>query len=726
MSGTESLTQAAEFLKKVWGYDSFRPLQEQAIGAVLDSRDSLTVLPTGGGKSVCFQVPALCKPGLAVVVSPLISLMKDQVDALRACGVPAAFVNSTQSMEEQRAVAAEISEGRLKLLYVAPERLVTPKMLDYLANVDVSFFAIDEAHCVSAWGHDFRPEYRALHTIKKRFPSSSVHGFTATASERVRDDILKQLQLERPALFVGSFDRPNLTYRMLRSNGRLNQVCELIRNHPGESGIVYCISRKEVERTANALCAMDIRALPYHAGLDDAVRKSNQESFINETIDVIVATVAFGMGIDKPDVRFVIHAGMPKSVENYQQESGRAGRDGLESECVLIYSGGDIVTWTRIMENPDSPPEPSALRSLDAMYELCTGVSCRHRSIVEYFGQQYEAENCDACDVCLGEIDTVEDPITIGQKILSCVLRLQERFGASHTAKVLAGSREARLLQLGHDQLSTYGLLAEEGQSAVKTWIEQMVSQGFLSRSTDEFQTLTVTDLGRRLLKRDGTIHLTVPPKPRAKQSTRGSSDVSWEGVDRELFEQLRALRSQLANERSVPAYIVFGDAPLREMARIRPSSVATFAHIKGVGSQKLKDYGDVFVREIREYCLNHSVALDQETAVGECLESTPVVASPASIDAFDLFRAGKSIEEVATLLNRAASTTSGYLADFIRHDKVTDPSPWVDESTIQRIDGAIHLSENGRLKPIFEGLNGEVSYDAIKIVLNCRNNAEN
>ncbi len=727
MPEAHSLDHAHQVLQDVWGYESFRPLQEQSIGSILESQDSLTVLPTGGGKSLCFQVPALCKPGLAIVVSPLISLMKDQVDGLKACGVSAAFVNSTQNASEQRAVAQDIHDGRLKLLYVAPERLVTQKMLDYLMNVEVSFFAIDEAHCVSAWGHDFRPEYRELQVLKKRFPHASVHAFTATASEKVREDIAEQLQLESPDYFVGSFDRPNLTYRMLRSNGRLNQVCELIRKHPGESGIVYCISRKEVERTANAISALGIDALPYHAGMTDEDRKANQESFINERIDVIVATVAFGMGIDKSNVRFVIHSGMPKSVENYQQESGRAGRDGLESECVLIYSGGDIVTWKKIMENPQSPPDPAALRSLEAMYDLCTGVVCRHRSIVEYFGQHYAAENCGACDVCLGEIDTVEDPVTIGQKILSCVLRLQERFGAGHTAKVLAGSREARILEFGHDQLSTYGLLSDDGQTAAKAWIEQMVSQGFLARGTGEFQTLSVTESGRRLLKRDGTLHLTKPPKNRAKQSSRSTTEVSWNGVDRELFEKLRSLRSRLAAARSVPAYIIFGDAPLREMACIRPSTMEAFARVRGVGSQKLADFGETFVATIKEYCAHHNVATDQPASITAepDQERTKLAIKSSSVGAFELFRAGKSIEEVGILLNRARSTTTGYLADFIRHDQITDPSPWVDEATVRRIDSAIHLSEDNRLKPIFDGLNGEVSYDEIKIVLNCRNNID-
>lgn len=721
---SEQSIQVLGVLKDVWGYDSLRSLQADSIGAILNRRDSLTVLPTGGGKSLCFQVPALCRSGMAVVVSPLISLMKDQVDSLKACGVDAAYVNSTQDTAEQRAVANDIENGKTRLLYVAPERLLTQRMLDFLSKTGISFFAIDEAHCVSSWGHDFRPEYRGLRTLRERFSDATVHAFTATASERVRDDIVQQLGLNRPKMFVGSFDRPNLVYRMLRSEARLQQVSEVIQRHRDEAGIVYCISRKEVERTSRALNEMRIRALPYHAGMSDADRKANQEAFINERSDVIVATIAFGMGIDKSNVRFVIHAGMPKSVENYQQESGRAGRDGLDAECVLLYSGADVVTWRKIMEMGGASPDAAAFRSLDSMHALCTGIACRHRSLVEYFGEKYTAENCGACDVCLGEIETVDDPVTVGQKILSCVLRLQERFGAAYTAKVLAGSQDQRIKEFGHDQLSTYGLLSEEGQAVAKMWIEQMISQGFIVRS-GEYQTLNVTESGRRLLKRDGVLHLSAAPKRKTGHSSKNSaSEVSWEGTDRGLFDHLRSLRSQIASERSVPAYIVFGDATLRDLARVRPSDLHRFSKIKGVGTQKLSDFGDTFVTAINEYCKSNGVELDQES------ENAPITAiqpqqsepiNPSSMAAFDLFRAGKSVEEVAGELGRAPSTVNGYLSDFLRHEQIVDPSPWVDKATINRIDSALHVSEDGRLKPIYEYLGGAVPYEAIRIVVTCR-----
>lgn len=598
------LANPRDVLKDVWGYDAFRPLQEESIACVMSGRDSLTVLPTGGGKSLCFQVPALCRDGMAVVVSPLISLMKDQVDGLRACGVSAAFINSTQSMDEKREVAQRIRDRELKLLYVAPERLLVPKTLDFLRGQNVSFFAIDEAHCISNWGHDFRPEYRGLKRLKDLFPAASVHAYTATASGPVRDDIAAQLGLENAEMIVGDFDRPNLTYRMIRTDGRLNQVMEVVARHQGESGVIYCISRKEVEKTAAALVASGVVALPYHAGLSDDTRRDNQDAFIKDQCDVIVATVAFGMGIDKSNVRYVIHAGMPKSIEHYQQESGRAGRDGLESECVLFYSGGDVMTWKRIMAG-----EPASLKSasalLDAMYDVCAGTVCRHRSLVEYFGQSYATDNCGACDVCLDEIDLVDDPITLSQKILSCVVRLDQRFGVSHTAKVLCGSGEQRITQLGHDKLSTFGLLSDDGLAATRMWIEQLIQQGFLCRA-GEYQTLAMTDAGWRLLRRDGEPKLSMPSKSakpaKAAAASKKEKTDDWDGVDRNLFDVLRMLRKDIAADQNVPAYVIFGDATLRELARHRPTTLDQFANIKGVGERKLNDLGETFVEAIMAY----------------------------------------------------------------------------------------------------------------------------
>lgn len=743
------LQTAHEILSRIWGYDEFRPLQEEAVSDVIAARDSLVVLPTGGGKSLCYQVPALVREGMAVVVSPLISLMKDQVDSLTSNGVAAALVNSTQSDEQKRVTAARIRSGELRLLYMAPERLLTRKTLDFLATVPISFFAIDEAHCVSNWGHDFRPEYRGLRVLKERFPNASVHAFTATASERVRDDIVEQLNLSSPNVLIGSFDRPNLTYRMIRSSGKLQQIRDVIAKHPGESGIVYCITRKEVEQTAAALAAEGISSAPYHAGLDDVTRQANQDAFIREQIDVIVATVAFGMGIDKSNVRFVVHAGMPKSIEHYQQESGRAGRDGLAAQCVLIYGGGDVMTWKRILENGDRSNFEDAMSSINAMSDLCAGVRCRHSAIVSYFGQEYDVDNCGACDVCLGELDTVDDPVTLSQKILSCVVRLQERFGVAYTVKVLTGSKEQKIMDSGHNRLSTYNLLGDEPVTAVRMWMEQLISQDFLVR-VGEYGTLSLTPAGRNLLRRIGNVTLTRPVVTRS-QTSGGKRETSWEGVDRNLFDHLRALRSRLAGERSVPAYIIFGDAVLRELARLRPSDLPRLGRIHGIGERKLEEFGRLLLDSIDEYCHSHPLTRDTDGPTGsgaaggsanvrvveESRPSSGDKMTSSQAQANQLFGEGKSIAEVAGIMGRKPSTTGGYLNNYIAQHQVTDASVWVEPGKIAVIEKTLSSSEDGRLRPIYEVLNGidsdaekngpietpEFSYEDIRTVISCMQN---
>jgi ATP-dependent DNA helicase RecQ len=598
-----------EVMRRYWGFDSFLPLQAEAMDCVLEGRDSVVVLPTGGGKSLCFQAPAMCLDGLAVVVSPLISLMKDQVDALRNCGVPAAFSNSTLSARERRDVTDDVRAGRVRLLYLAPERLLTEGTLEFLKTTRVSLIAIDEAHCISAWGHDFRPEYRGLGTLKKVFPQVGVHAYTATASETVRQDIAQQLKLSGAEILVGSFDRPNLVYKVQRRSSRMKQIREVLDRHPRESGIVYCIARKEVDQTAAALAELGYRAIPYHAGMTDDDRRRNQERFLEEQADTIVATVAFGMGIDKPNVRYVIHAGMPKSLESYQQESGRAGRDGLDAECCLFYSGQDYGIWKRIVEESEPTARKGALRSLSAMYDFCTGVQCRHRAIVEYFGQRLKDGPCGACDVCLGQLDLVDDPLVVGQKILSCVVRLRERFGGDYTAKVLLGSQEQRILQMGHNYLSTYGLLSNETLRTIRDWIEQLVTQDFLEK-VGEYNVLRVTTGGRELLRGEQTPRLLRPTKPAKAAKPKAVAD-SWDGVDRGLFDDLRQLRREQATAENVPAYIVFGDAALRDMARRRPTTPAGFRLVKGVGEKKLANYGDQFIERIIAYCHANGLPTD-------------------------------------------------------------------------------------------------------------------
>jgi len=595
-------------LAKYWGYSDFLPLQKQAMACISRGQDSIVVLPTGGGKSLCYQAPAVTMNGLTLVVSPLISLMKDQVDALAECGVQAARLDSSLSPDEQSNVFSKINAKRLKLLYLAPERLLSERFLDLIRNTELSFIAVDEAHCVSMWGHDFRPEYRRLAVLKKVFPGVTVAAYTATATPQVRDDIAEQLHLEKPVLLIGSFDRPNLVYKVLRRTDRVKQVCSVLERHSGESGIIYCIRRKDVDRMCDLLKTRGCSVLPYHAGMDDDHRKKNQDAFIEEKIDTIVATIAFGMGIDKSNVRYVIHTGMPKSLEHYQQESGRAGRDGLEAECCLLYSGGDYGIWKSLLT--DMPPEAKeiALAKLGAIYSYCTSGLCRHKAILRYFGQNLENENCSACDVCLGELDVIDESLTVARKILSCVVRLDQRFGGAYTASVLTGSREKRILENTHDSLSTYGLLSDYSKDNVHDWIEQLVGQDYIEK-TGEYSLLTLTRKGWRALKGDQTPRLLKPAEKTVKVS-KVLKD-SWEGVDRGLFEDLRKLRADIAGRKRVPAYVVFGDAALRDMARRRPSTTQAFLEVKGVGEKKLHQYGQIMLTRIKDYCTAHSLKTD-------------------------------------------------------------------------------------------------------------------
>ena len=540
----------------------------------------------------------MVRPGVGLVVSPLISLMKDQVDGLKAAGVAAACLNSIMDPAERGEVFEDLRAGELDLLYVAPERLVQSNMLDTLAEADVSLVAVDEAHCISQWGHDFRPEYRQLKMLKETLPGTAIHAYTATATQQVRDDIVEELGLHEPEMLVGSFDRPNLSYKVMVRDGVADQISAIMDRHPGESGIVYCISRRDVEKTSEQLNQRGYHTRPYHAGMDDQQRKANQDAFIAERVETIVATVAFGMGIDKSNVRYVVHAAMPKSLEGYQQETGRAGRDGLEAECCLLYTGGDYGRWRAILEGSDSEPTEGAWRSLQAMQEFAGSVVCRHSSLVEYFGQSLDGDNCGACDVCLGELDQVDDALEIGQKILSSVIRQDQRFGADYTVKVLRGSSDQRILDNRHDDLSTYGLLADSDARAVRGWVEQLVAQGFLAK-TGEYNVLMVTESGRSLLRGDVTPRLLKPAARAAKARKSRAHDDSWEGVDRDLFERLRELRRRLADEKSVPAYVVFGDASLRDMARKKPGTPTEFLDVHGVGQKKAADYGELFLAAI-------------------------------------------------------------------------------------------------------------------------------
>jgi ATP-dependent DNA helicase RecQ len=602
-----------------FGIEQLRPFQEQALRASLAGRDLVLVLPTGGGKSLCFQGSALVRPGFTLVASPLIALMQDQVDGLRQSGVPAAMLTSAQDVGERRAVHAALERGELKLLYAAPERLVQGGFIERLLELGLSGIAIDEAHCISHWGHDFRPEYRQLGQLRLRAPRVPIQAFTATANERVRADIASELGLREPLVLVGSCDRPNLCYRVQPRSELLAQVQAVLARHRGRAGIVYCISRKEVERVDAALRKAGVRSVAYHAGLEAEERRRAQERFAREEVDVVVATVAFGMGIDRTDVRFVLHAAMPKGLEQYSQETGRAGRDGLPAECVLFHSGSDFYSWKSLIErsheearergeSPAAEALQGALARLSEMRDYAGRLVCRHRQLVEHFGQRWEGAaegGCGACDVCLGESALAQDSTVLAQKILSAVVRCEQRYGAGHVADVLRAADTLAIRRAGHERLSTYGLLREHSAAQVRAWIDQLVGQDLLRVAGDRYPILVLSPTGVEVLKRERDVELYVQPE-RARapsRSARGSSAASSAPLgpaDAQLFEQLRALRRALAHERGVPSYLIFNDKTLEQMAQQRPRDEAQFRALKGVGDKKATELGPAFLACIR------------------------------------------------------------------------------------------------------------------------------
>lgn len=556
-------------VKQYWGYDSLRPMQHEAMTAAVEGTDSLVVLPTGGGKSLCYQAPALLNDKPTVVVSPLIALMKDQVDALIERGIGAAFLNSSLTPEDRRRVSDGIRAGEYKLIFVAPERFASEYFWRLLQSSGVGAFAIDEAHCISHWGHDFRSDYRRLDQLSARFPEASIHAFTATATPRVRQDIIEQLHLRDPKVLVGDFFRPNLNYRVLRRESGFHQILQLIKEREGQGGIVYCIRRRDVDAISQHLSAAGIKAAGYHAGLSDAQRTRVQDRFSSFKVDVIVATVAFGMGIDRSDIRFVIHAAMPKSIEHYQQETGRAGRDGEPADCILLYGGGDLMTWKRIIEKSGDADIASAMPLLNTMARFCTGIRCRHESLVTYFGQPWTIDSCGACDLCLDGVKVHPDSTTIAQKIMSGVVKTGQRFGAAYVCDTLIGDCNAKVSERGHERLSTFGILEDEDKRSVMTWIDQLVDQDMLCRD-GEYRVLKVTDLGWQVLHMKADARLLPAPKTkRPKRVQKKSRTVSkpkplthHRAIDQDAYEDARVkLFESLGHKLSCPdcSYSLFG-----------------------------------------------------------------------------------------------------------------------------------------------------------------------
>ncbi|TVQ31932.1 MAG: DNA helicase RecQ [Phycisphaeraceae bacterium] len=742
-ASADRTTEVLRVVRDVWGFDELRPLQRQAIDAALEGRDALVVLPTGGGKSLCYQVPPLVTGRLCVVVSPLIALMKDQVDGLRLAGYAAGAVHSNMSGAERMELRRQVESGELRLLLVAPERLLGERFLSWLERLEsrgpgLAGFAIDEAHCISQWGHDFRPEYRRLAELRDRFPNAPIQAFTATATPRVREDIIAQLRLRSAAELVGIFDRPNLTYRVLPRVRLEQQVAEAIKRHKERAAIVYCISRKDTESLAASLRSIGVSAEAYHAGLPGEERTRIQDDFRSERLHVVVATVAFGMGIDRSDVRCVIHAAMPKSIEHYQQETGRAGRDGLPAECLLLYSSADVARWTRLLdlsaaEGGATPESLEAQRaSLEEMRRFCSGARCRHRALSEYFGQAYEPDNCGACDFCLDELEEVPDSTVVAQKILSCVARLRgasgNAFGAGHVADVLLGKRVAKVMERGHHELSVFGLLAGSAREDVISAINQLVDAGLLSREEGKFPVLHLTGDGAEALRERREIRLCAPKKhlemgasSRGRSRSRGAGTAAEArplSVDESrLFEKLRELRRTIADEMGVPPYVVFSDVTLEEMARRRPGSAAAFIEIKGVGQNKLANFGERFIERIRSASGEIGLEVD---AGGEIQSPAPAPKKPPECPpvAAELFEQGMSVEEVAGKLGRAVSTAARYLEMYIVERKPERVDAWVNDETYQAVEAAMGDGDLALLRPIYEKLEGKVPYEEIRVVV--------
>jgi ATP-dependent DNA helicase RecQ len=724
-------------LKQYFGFTSFRPLQEEIIRDTLAGKDVFAVLPTGGGKSLCFQLPALARPGLTVVVSPLIALMKDQVDSLQAAGVPATFLNSSLPAGESRPRLRGLHQGEFRLLYVAPERLMLSGFLDDLERWKVNLFAIDEAHCISEWGHDFRPEYRQLSALRNRFAGVPMLALTATATERVRRDIVAQLHLHSPACYVASFNRPNLTYRVAAKTGAYEQILSFLQARSGESGIIYVQARKTAEDLARKFTADGVKSLPYHAGLVAGDRTRNQEAFLRDEARVICATIAFGMGINKPNVRFVIHYDLPKNIEGYYQETGRAGRDGLPSECLLMFSPGDRVKQMRFIDEKPSPQERELARAqLEQMIHYAEIASCRRQFLLGYFGEKFgvppsggsvsavppeggtpNAFNCEGCDNCLAPRQTWDGTLA-AQKFLSCVYRIREKsgfgVGLQHVVEVLCGADTEKVRKFGHHTLSTYGIGAEHTRAEWGSIGRELVRHGLLFQNTEKFSIIELTDNGRAALKARQKITLTRPVAPTESAKHR----VGEIACDEALFDQLRRLRKRLADEQGVPPYIVFSDVALRQMARHYPANEKEFSRISGVGEKKLREFGATFLGEVSDFLKSNprQIFADDSFAAPPAPMPRRSRLTDTVRETLHFFRQGKSVAEIASLRGVKDGTVLGHLEEAILAGEDIDVNRVVAANARKEIAAALAKHDMPALSPVFEAFGGRHPYGHLRI----------
>jgi ATP-dependent DNA helicase RecQ len=719
------MTGAREGLKRWFGFPTFRPFQEAIIEAALAGRDVVAVLPTGGGKSLCFQLPALLQPGLTVVVSPLIALMKDQVDSLQAAGVPATCLNSSLAKGESAPRFRSLHAGEYRLLYVAPERLLLAGFLDDLQAWNVHRFAIDEAHCISDWGHDFRPEYRQLAALRDRFPGVPMMALTATATARVQQDIVHQLRLRDPAQFKASFNRPNLTYTVSGKNEAFEQILRIVQSRPQECGIVYCQARLTTESLAARLKAEGVLAAPYHAGLEPGVRSRTQEDFLHDRVRVVCATIAFGMGVHKPNVRFIIHHDLPRNIESYYQETGRAGRDGLPSECHLLFSGGDRVKLARFIEEKTDPREREiAFAQLDQMVHYAEASTCRRSTLLGYFGEKFPAPGeqdeeqepggCGACDNCLTPRETWDGTVA-AQKLLSCVHRVREKSGFSvglqHVVEVLTGADTERIRKWGHQELSTYGIGKEHSRTEWSSFGRELLRLGLLRQDTEHFNVLEITPEGRASLKARRTIMLTRAMSVGKSKSRRVAGAIE---CDETLFESLRQLRRRLSDERGVPPYVVFSDVTLREMARQYPVDETAMGRISGVGEVKRREYGGVFAEAIRAHLSVHP----RTTFASREPEPVPTPASPGDscLESLRLFRSGLDVEAVARARGLAVGTVQGHLLGAILAGEAIDMDRLVSPDDRRDIAEIFQQVGMESLSAAFDLLGGRQSYGKLRL----------
>jgi ATP-dependent DNA helicase RecQ len=701
-------------LKEHFGFAEFRPLQREIVEDVLAGTDVFALLPTGGGKSLCFQLPAVARPGLTLVISPLIALMKDQVDSMTAMGIPATFLNSSIPGTETARRVEGLAKGEYRLLYVAPERLMQSRFLAELPGWNPRLIAIDEAHCISEWGHDFRPEYRQLATLRQSFPALPVLALTATATERVRKDIVRQLQLRDPGIYVASFNRPNLTYVVADKSEGVDQAIAFIKARKGESGIVYCQSRKGTENLAADLAAAGVRAAAYHAGMEPPERARVQESFIRDETQVICATIAFGMGIDKPNVRFVIHFDLPKNIEGYYQETGRAGRDGLRSDCLLLYSPGDLMKLVRFLDDKPAEEKEIARRQLDEMMRYAESAVCRRRVLLQYFGETYPGENCGTCDNCLNPKVRFDGTLA-AQKLLSCVYRVREKsgfdLGLAHHAEILTGADTEKVRKFGHDKLTTYGIGQEHSRRDWMAIGRELASLGYLRQNPEKFNVVELTPEGRAVLARRTPVMLSVRPK----DEKSAAADTNF---DAKLFEQLRVWRKKLADERNVPAYVILSDVALRQIARDYPENSRQLERISGLGQVKLRDFGEAILAEVGQFLANNQ----RRTFAAEAPPTTvrPPRLTGTIRETLEAYRAGQPFDAIASARGIASRTVISHLVEAIASGEQLAVDSIVTASERAEIAEAFRKLGDSALGPIREHFNERFNYDQLQIARAC------